>query len=253
MRNYFGALMRSSAMAVGGVAPPRAVPRAAASLSLEVAGELGAPAVAAQAQTAAASESVVAATARTSTERNEPADRAPAHHAQATASTSDDATATRPEARRQEIAAAQAVVSPAHEVVRAAMRWVAADPGQAALAPESAWHDERASTAAIDESAARIPAEVGIDLPDTLAPRHVVLPGDVSARQAAHPLAATAPRVPAADERMEISIGAIHLRVDAPAPQVSAGARLAPQPAVRSTPVALAPRSALARRALRRI
>lgn len=58
--------------------------------------------------------------------------------------------------------------------------------------------------------------------------------------------------IPVRDDRLEISIGAIHLRVEAPAPALSAQATPpAPAPARATTP--RMPRSGLARRLLHRL
>ncbi|MEO6408205.1 MAG: hypothetical protein ABIO45_05565 [Burkholderiaceae bacterium] len=261
MSDYFGALMRSSAMTVGGVAPARAVPRPVT--SLEVVGERLVPATAAHAANApivatpVAPATVAAATAQNN-EGNEHAGDPPARDATNSASVNDGVAQTPPEAAHPGIVARESKVAPAHEVVRAAMRWVAADPQQAAPTPaasEHAWHEEAAAAPQAHTTVVAVltPPPARSEPAESVAPRAMVVQADARLTPTP-PAAAETFAAPAHDERFEISIGAIHLRVDAPAPQTVARTAPAPSPAARSAHVApTPPRSALARRALRRI
>jgi hypothetical protein len=123
----------------------------------------------------------------------------------------------------------------------AAMRWVAADPGRAAVT---------ATPGAAPPAAARAgrepPAQGAPRVPGEPVRAGDFLPG--FARPVPAP-AAMAP--PAHDELVEISIGTIQVRVDAPSVQTVAPPP-APGPAA-APPASAHTRSALARRALRRI
>jgi hypothetical protein len=83
----------------------------------------------------------------------------------------------------------------------------------------------------------------------------VPLPAQVVRMEPPEPDRSAAHSAPLADEIVEISIGSIHVRVDAPAPQTIARAAPAAVPASPAPSLSerAAGRSALARRALRRI
>jgi hypothetical protein len=160
-----------------------------------------------------------------------------------------------------------------HAVVRAALEWVAADPGGAALPRAVAQPNER-STAALPQ---RDPHEV----PSAHQDRSRIVVGEApagpiqaapaakasiaSATARAEPGVAAAPRNLASpvdrptaqaprDERVEVTIGEIHILGDAPAqPAASRVASPPPAAAPRPAPEQAAARSGLARRALRRI
>ncbi|CAA2102623.1 hypothetical protein [Variovorax paradoxus] len=156
---------------------------------------------------------------------------------------------------------------PAHTALQAAMAWVAADPHgrtEPGLPADSERGDAvvRLAVSGIEEVTQDIevlpPSRIGIE--DTGigaiddAPGHDAVqfpmagrrlaPMPVAARRAR---AATAPR----EERVDVTIGAIHLRVDAPPPAAVAPAPATPAaaPSLRSP----TPRSTLSRRALYRL
>jgi hypothetical protein len=118
------------------------------------------------------------------------------------------------------------------DLLQAALRWVAADPAQVDAAralPEP--------LPAAPPPAATAPARIVAAASRTTA-RLVEAP----------PPRRTEPTAPAAEAPLEVTIGAIHLRVDPPAPQTVAQAAPSAAPAAPSTP-----HSALSRRSLRRI
>jgi hypothetical protein len=254
MSDYFGALIRSSAMVLGGQAPARAVPHAVP--SLEVVGERVAPALTTHAEIAPAVAMTPAAATAQSVPDKEPVGETSADavlHAVTVAASPADSAKASPGTWSQPAVAPDAKASPAHELVRAAMRWVAADPQQAPTLAERARQEERASSlpgATVVEVLTLPPAHV--DLTE-LESRSFAIPADACAR-AITPVGSTLLERPAHSERLEISIGAIHLRVDAPAPQTTARTPAVPPTPTRSPQAATASsRSALARRALRRI
>jgi len=141
--------------------------------------------------------------------------------------------------------------------VRAAVRWIATDASTAGSVParESssapARDDTRPIPAATVRESAREAAPMVVEATTTpREPAHVLPP--VEAIRAAEPRQVHAAPL-ARDETVEISIGSIHVRVDAPPAQTIA--RPAMPPPVNNTPRVGAPpgRSALSRRALRRI
>lgn len=148
----------------------------------------------------------------------------------------------------------------ANDLMRAAMRWVAADPQ--AVAPRERAQTGLPETAATGRSVLDVQRAESPHQPDPMrlpevqawktAPRHDSLSLPAALTQPATPRVEpeAAGREPEAP--LEISIGAIHLRVEAPAPQTVARP-LAP-PARDQQPAAPAPstRSGLSRRALRR-
>lgn len=291
MSDYFGALMRSSGLAVGGAAPV-VVPQADRPPAMEVVVEQRVAPAAEPPVTPAAREAVgVAApipappappvptvppaqqppTERDTARRESVLPEAPQPAAMPT---SPAVAAAAPNMSATEIGevpppqpTAQAVA--AHALVRAAMQWVAAGPQQdhaRSLAVDMPGH-ERAATmrargehAEIRERHTRTSGEPGERSP---ADHHAHANPATDARPpaTARPLARAAEREPTPiapptprDEPVEISIGAIHLRVDAPAAQTVA--RTPPAPPAAASRAASTPRterSALARRALRRI
>ena len=179
--------------------------------------------------------------------------------------------------------AAPIIAEPHHAIVRAVLEWVASDPYDIADRRDiTEEHDIVAMSASADarmagrsrpgaaSSAREQPASptigeaevAGIGKTPRMEVSHRLLAADVeaapphaSARASAAPSSriVTEPAVfgrvaPVADETVEISIGAIHVRVDAPVPQAPA----APAPAAHMPSAGSAAGSALSRRALRR-
>ena len=126
-------------------------------------------------------------------------------------------------------------------LVRAAMQWVAADT-QHARSVAQVVPPRGQSLPAPGEEAGVIPTT------QTLGERGV----DIPPQTPAHATPAVPDTPLARDEVVEISIGAIHVRVDAPAQTIASPAATPPAAARRGT-TATPPRSALSRRALRRI
>jgi hypothetical protein len=147
---------------------------------------------------------------------------------------------------------------PLHAVVHAALTWVAADPRMRAMPGTSAQEDPP-PPAAFEPSTPAQPAEDASEEIEHLAPAHADAPDTLPAQRPRNATRATSerrarsstPAAPPREEVIEISIGAIHLRVDAPAPQTIVAA---PAPAPAAAPVrAPTPRSPLSRRALYRL
>jgi hypothetical protein len=155
-------------------------------------------------------------------------------------------------------------------LIKAAMRWVAADPPTlprpaqtvTPLETRSAMGD-RARVDAIDQPVAPPEFAATIDTASTNTTPEPALPKVIEARAPVEvgpvPIRRTPPVPPPAstpplvrDELVEVSIGAIHVRVDAPAAQTVARPAASPAPVTRRATSAKA-RSALSRRALRRI
>lgn len=140
--------------------------------------------------------------------------------------------------------------------IRAAMRWVAADPAQRSVDAEiraQAPHSTELAdlpASALDGNGQQAPgaSDAPGEAPHTadstvrLAPAHAA----VLARADSRPEPTPAGR----EEVIEVSIGAIHVRVDAPAEQTQRSPASLTAP---SAAVATEPRSTLSRRALRRI
>jgi hypothetical protein len=125
------------------------------------------------------------------------------------------------------------------DLVQAALRWVAADPAQAdaARALPDPLLDPLSDPLRVAPPAAIPPTPPVASLPQP------------AARLVETPAARRTERVvPAAEAPLEVTIGAIHLRVDPPTPQTVAQAAPSATPAAPSTP-----HSALSRRSLRRI
>jgi hypothetical protein len=157
-------------------------------------------------------------------------------------------------------------------LVRAAMQWVATDTPQARIVPQVEPPSEQPLAARGNETrvVASMPAPRDRraerqaqpqDDPLAAAPapdrsiRKAVAPQAV-AIHSTHPAPAS-PQMPVVpgdrDEVVEVSIGAIHVRVDAPVAQTIARPAAAPPAAARRTPTSPSQRSGLSRRALRRI
>jgi hypothetical protein len=131
-------------------------------------------------------------------------------------------------------------------MIRAAVEWVAADPHNIGTMPGA---EARASPGArADSGPVAIEATQTPGSPTDMTPAQIV-------RGAPSPTPPASRARPAsiAEDVVEISIGAIHVRVDAPAPSTTA--RIAPQEGAPSRPSPARPttHSALSRRALRRI
>jgi hypothetical protein len=182
--------------------------------------------------------------------------------------------------------AAPMAAEPHHAIVRAALEWVAGDPHnnvdrrdigeQQDIVAVPAPADARTtgmprpgSASSAREQLAPPTTEkaaiVGVGTgPQMEVPQRLLVADVETAITRASPQASAAPAarivgagpaasgrvapVTAADEIVEISIGAIHVRVDAPVPQVPA----APAPSARKPSARSAASSALSRRALRR-
>ncbi len=140
-------------------------------------------------------------------------------------------------------------------IVHAAMRWVAAGEASgapAAASPPRSRPAESATPARLDDAASTLPAiaRTGDERAGPAVDRRVDTPAATPARPAVA-AQATLSRAPLpASGDIEVSIGAIHLRVDAPA--VSAAVAPTPRPQRVAVPSAPA-HGSLARRALRRL
>lgn len=202
------------------------------------------------------------------------------------ARSSADATST--EAKSPRRPAPTTVVSPARpagaterdRLIQAAMRWIAADPAAlppsepapfvdsaltvqlgapstAPLLPEAAARRDTAAASGNTAAAATF-HDAGAPAWDALALTRATPPAERAASTLADPpwpplaqALATLPASPAAPRQdpVQVTIGTIHLRVDAPAPpalQTAPAPRAAPMPAA-------PPRSGLSRRGLRRL
>ena len=285
MNDYFGSLMRSSGLGIGAQSPAPALgPVEAGVVEVEI--ERGPTEVASVPSPNASTAQPAGARAPVSDRASPPV---PLQASDAHALPTVQARLATPPQADSGVAADEAADSPPAPVapsaaeppqsplgptlVRAAMQWVAADPTQArGIAPfvpppassegaaikaqaraATPARPLREATAPADEPGrAAAPAQQPVALaePGTRAPEQAPALAIRPARSV--PMAPPEPLEPwVRDERVEVSIGAIHLRVDAPAPQTIA--RPAPAPVVAPRAAALAPRSALSRRALRRI
>jgi len=281
MSGYFGALMQSSGMAIGGRAPAMAhvdssvveidVERSPASVpprtvQASTPQQAVAPIPVANSVEHLAPPALLAAGPDAHEVQAGFAGREQAHPRAATDAAADSPAA--PAARAVEMS------KPAlgQALVRAAMQWVAVEPqqgrsvaqvvpprGQSLPAPGEV-PSVITTTQALRERGVEVQAQ----------PRSATLASptasDLAARepvaapalpiQSARPTPA-APPVPvtplARDEVVEISIGAIHVRVDAPAAQTVARPAATPPVAAPRVAPATPQRSALSRRALRRI
>jgi hypothetical protein len=286
--DYFGALMRSSGMAIAGRAVPMAVPRADPSTPAEAdvihcaASTVATtpPAPTAQHPTEPTLEAFETMPLDQFVERSPMPTEAASRDTPPIAPESQVAIQSRPprasvpisaEAPTQAANVTSARRPPilGHTVVRAAMEWVAAGPQQvntkppveSTIAPPSG---QAPATAGEPGHFNSLPPFHGEPRPDTppgfAQPMLTTIPKSADTHEPAvrlaypaavrtEPIAAS----PHRDETVEVSIGAIHVRVDAPAAQTVARPP-APLAAVISHPNGpLRERSVLGRRALRRI
>ena len=297
MSDYFGALMRSSGISVGGRAPETAQPRTVQPSVIEIDIEHGTPAPPPQALRTASTPHRAAAPIPMA-----PVDQSASPTPMASVAAVKEGPAVQarltPTPQAQPGSADDTGAAKSHTVVEtpkpalgdalvhAAMRWVAADPQQVGSAPPPARPQGPSSPATTRESSvidtARVPRTMSIEpevhpsiaIParpitssnhtvptNAAAPVEVVAAAPIEthalASDSARPPLAT-PAVPvtpsARDELVEISIGAIHVRVDAPAAQTLARPPATPPAAApRTAAASTSQRSALSRRALRRI
>jgi hypothetical protein len=285
MSDYFGALLRMSGIAVGAGAPAVAHP-VAPSAPVVIQAEHSASAEQPQAvqqtrvkqpsrqppgdttgaapivpQNAESEPMPVHPEAGRQDTPSSRGDRDGTAQAQARTAIEPDAARAPSPARAGERAAAATDPPLGQALVRAAMRWVAAGPQQATHPPERAIpRDQAPSIAAKTDGAVvgRTPHDTAVEL-ETERPRAFPV-RELEVAQASAPrpaiaamaMASTAPP-DVREEVVDISIGAIHVRVDAPSPQTVARTP-PPSPAAASRPTAPAPaRSGLSRRAMRRI
>jgi hypothetical protein len=267
MSDYFGALIRSSGMAFGGRASARSHDEASVD---EIDVERGPAAMPSRTgQTASGPAHAVAprAAAHSDAPRTPAADTdgvragfSGTEHARGRAGADVD---------RQGARSVETTPALGQARVRAAVQWVADDPqhvrgvtqvvpphgqGWPARAEETS---ATAATQALDEPDVAVPVQRGTkptSPPADLVAREPVVAGALPVHPARPTAPAPRPVAPLAhDEIVEISIGAIHVRVDAPAAHTLARSPATrPADAPRGLPVP-PPRSALARRALRRI
>lgn len=271
MSDYFDALMRSSGMPIGGAAPAIAPPAIV-------------PPATVPPQQAVAPVPVVHRV-------EQPAAPAPegTDHAARGGPAAPTGITSQPPARAlaaEKVAASQPAAAPVAEpplpargpaLVRAAMQWVAAGPQQAPGIEAPMPPRERSLPAVIEATSVSATSHVIQDrdaAPEARSPaatprrdtaplrstahasphepEQVQVVPTRSARLSAVPPMPVAP--PVRDEVVEVSIGAIHVRVDAPALQTVAGpAVTSPATAAPRAGSTTLPRSALSRRALRRI
>ncbi|MCY1543556.1 hypothetical protein D9M68_793780 [compost metagenome] len=150
----------------------------------------------------------------------------------------------------------------ADERVQAAMRWVASDP-----ALESPARQVPIQRSPVTDSPDAGPTPLAATPPEVMAPLDPPRP-PLAADAASIPLPAPLAvqglepgrrhvepeaQVAVAEELLEISIGAIHLRVEAPAPQTLARPATSTAPVQQPAAPASPTRSGLSRRALRRL
>ena len=271
MSDYFAALLRSSGIATphaaGAVRPvvERTAPAEASpveqSVSLQVSDAIGEPA--SQPSVARAPLAVQPATAHIASEpASMPRPTIPADFAGNAPTLSAESTAAPPDTTSAEVrsdASQPPLLS--HALIDAALRWVAAGEQPDRSHPRSHAH-EPAPTFAEPAGHLALRASTPAQPPDApIAFAHPVAAATVTHESSAAMLpplrsetTSNLPAVVAAaidrDPPLDISIGAIHVRVDAPAAQTVTQPS-APRPVV--PPRAAPGRSALARRALRRI
>lgn len=264
---YFGALLRAAGWPAGGAAPPRAGASPAADLT-EIDSERDVQSTEPRSPVAQPQQPLPPSALRNATARSESDTEAPQPGTAAAEPPPDqrDAQPAAPEARAL-------APLPLHAAVQAALSWVASDPQGRAdasvarmLVAESTVVQTQADISEIEEKAQEAqgtepdmpmqPMQGDIDdegMPSpssrALVHRHAPAP-----RAERHMRAAPAPAP--REEVIEITIGAIHLHVEAP-PQAAIAA---PAPAAAPAPPPAAPslrspapRSALSRRALYRL
>ena len=275
---YFDALMRSSGLGVAAPAPmaslaPVEAPPGVQLEGLEMASEVMAvpvptstPAPQAHVAQAEAVEPLPAFHDAAGAAR--PSSDAPHASADVPTSAGDDS----PSRTATHVIPAPPSISIGQTLARAALQWVAADPLNARDPHAVRAMEEHAPALPARQLAPRDAADATAPVPQRIATdaqasqatapsieRTVLLPPPPAQLLAPPPQRAPAatwrepPAAPAREEMLEVSIGAIHLRVDAPAVQAIAKAPAAPPGTSASRPASFAPRSALSRRALRRI
>ncbi len=152
---------------------------------------------------------------------------------------------------------------PGQAMVQAALRWVAAGDQTASStiapditpsppkAPQALAADQPSPPARSIVSRPLVePASPTAKLPELAMPTRAAPIRQMEAKEQALPPVRGTRRADSREETVEVTIGAIHLRVDAPPPQTVVQS---PLPTPRSTADRPPPRSALSRRALRRI
>ncbi|MDH4581248.1 hypothetical protein E8F20_05080 [Pseudomonas sp. BN415] len=150
--------------------------------------------------------------------------------------------------------------SQADERVRIAMRWVAADPQLATPTEPAHRHSQTVLESGHSPLQAQRPASPSQSNPIHVPEAQAAIPA-LQSEVLSEPVAAAPPATPrgepevfesAGEETLEISIGAIHLRVEAPGPQTVARPIAPPARAQQPTTPVSSTRSGLSRRALRR-
>lgn len=150
------------------------------------------------------------------------------------------------------------------ERVQAAMRWVASDPQLAPPVQQTPKHrpamtdiadsDPTPFAAFLHETIAPLdPPRSPLDRDAASAPLPAPMAMPVQTVEPARRHAEPEAQVSAAEELLEIAIGAIHLRVEAPAPRTLARPATPAAPAQQPAAPASPTRSGLSRRALRRL
>ena len=274
MSDYFGALMRSSGMAIGGGAPTVAQPRIIEPSLSQIDIERESPAMAPRTEQTASSPQQQAVApipvVGPAGQPTPPGGVTVAHDVTAVQTGWAEAPQVHPDATADAADTEAKAVIPFEKskpalgqtLVYAAMQWVAADPQSdrnvAPVVPPSG-----CSSPAVTESSSEIGTTQTIRVADDglkaqATPARSMTPEPFEAQVLPVRFALATPAVPvtpfARDEVVEISIGAIHVRVDAPATQAVAWPLTTPDAAAtRATSTAMPPRSALSRRALRRI
>ena len=262
MSDYFGALIRSSGLRIGNAPVAIAAPPAAAAQDLiEISDERQRPSIDAARSTASRDERPIASAAPAIAPLESPSDpglpvarraagepRAPTREIAVPAPSRDVPSAPVAPRTNRSHATGAASERPAVDPVRLALQWIAADPGAQAIPPEhavptapTAQHFQ-APPAAVEPEVIAAPAVTRERVvPAVDQPRARVIAGEPAVRAIALPTAARdaersapAPRPgrmsePAA-EIVEISIGAINLHVEAPAPRTVVQAPSAREP-----------------------
>lgn len=283
MSGYFGALMRASGMSVAGRAPAisRVEPR-----RIEIDDERSPTATPLPTEAVVSAPQRIPAPAPARDAVEQPAQPMPlsthenvhdvhgelasAEPTRPRAVTDRSADSPGPPAERP---GDQSTEDPRHAVVRAAMRWVAADPQQVHNASEVVTPPAPASpvgskvdAGAFTGTQARRNSDADV-LPRSATVTSAPMPArDIEtpepsptqavARRSARPVPATLlPSLAPVDhdDHVEVSIGAIHVRVDAPAVHTVARPTATPTVGPRPIAAAMTTRSTLSRRALRRI
>ena len=274
MTGYFGALMRASGMAIAGRVPPVAP---AGPRTMEIDAERNADALPEPSARTAPTPAPIESPARPATvveSRASNVIRTDAPVEMPAPIATDPARPPVP-VREDEPPAVRVAEPPkpvlAQTLIQAAMKWVAADTDVRRVAPAASVPEPVAPVPARGESLTitstnRHEREASFESPRTNHTAAIIPSADhVVAREAiATPVAATrstAVAMPATiappaaaprDEVIEVSIGAIHVRVDASAAQtIARPAPPTPQPRRTANPALQ--RSGLARRSLRRI